>query len=74
MTGTTHERFINKPKCKTSKDYDHTKYLRNSKLYRDMPRHICECGVKTISMRSHLQSIRHVNGMMKLDRDFVINL
>ena len=63
----THKQFISKPKLKTPKDYDHTKYLQNSKLYRDMPRHICHCGVKTICLRNHLQSIRHVNAMMKIN-------
>jgi Mg2+ and Co2+ transporter CorA len=63
----THKQFINKPKSKTRKDYDYTKYIQTAKVYRDMPRHICECGVRTISMRRHLQSIRHVNAMMKLN-------
>lgn len=61
----THKQFINRPKSKTSKDYDYAKHIENAKVYRDMPRHICECGVKTICLRRHLQSIRHVNAMMK---------
>ena len=68
--GQTHEQFISKPKPKTAKDYYNLpeyveKRLEQRKLYKDRQTYTCECGVKTISMMNHLQSIRHVNAMMK---------
>ncbi len=78
MPGTmTNKQFVNKPPVKTAKDYYYLpEYVekRQSKAYKHIATYTCECGVKTISIKNHLQSIRHVNGMMKRDKDFVINL
>jgi hypothetical protein len=63
----THKQFVNKPKSKTSKEYDHKKYQEKSKLYRDMPSHICECGIKTLCLSKHMKSTRHIDNMMKRD-------
>jgi len=70
--GQTHIQFISKPKPKTHKDYYNLpeyveKRMIQRKIYKHIPTHICHCGVKTISMMNHLQSIRHVNAMIKLN-------
>jgi hypothetical protein len=65
--GMTHDHFINRPKPKTPKDYMHLpQYIEKSRSYYNKPKYLCDCGIWTVSIINHIQTIRHLNAMMKL--------